>query len=246
MGDNVQASAMYKKASELNRRSYPWEIASYDDALRLSKGTKILAKNLERDIDEKGIDAALKAFDQAKSGDPTSYHIDEQKINQIGYQLLNRGKTADAIEVFKLNVREFPKSSNVYDSLGEAYLKAGNNELAIQNYKRAIELDPANGNAIDVVKRITGGDAKIDTNAFGDYVGKYDSPLGVITVTRDGDKLFGQPEGNSKEELKAKSQTKFDVASVGAEVEFVRDGDGKVAKMLIRISGQQMEAKRIK
>lgn len=246
LGDDAQAAPMYSKASELNRRSYPWEIASYDDAVRLAKGIRLLAKNLERDIDQKGIDSALKAFDQGKSGDATSYYIDEGKINQLGYQLLNGEKTAAAIEVFKLNVREFPKSSNVYDSLAEAYLKAGNRELAIQNYKRSIELDPTNRNAMDVVKRLTGGEEKIDAKVFDDYLGRYDSPLGVLTVTRDGDKLFAQPEGNSKEELVAKSPAKFQVTSVGAEVEFVRDDQGKVAKMLIRISGQQMEAKRIK
>jgi len=245
LGDATQAASMYKKASELNRRSYPWEIGSYDDAVRLSKGTRLLAKNLARDVEDKGIEAALKAFDQGKAGDPNSYYIDEDKINQLGYQMLNRGKTADAIEVFKLNVREFPKSSNVYDSLGEAYLKAGNNELAVQNYKRASELDPANRNAIDIVKRLSGGEAAVDTKVFADYKGRYDSPMGIIIVTLDEGKLFAQPEGNSKEELIAKSTTKFQVTSVGAEVEFIRDDQGKVAKMLIRISGQQMDAKRI-
>ena len=245
LGEAAQAATMYKKAADLNRRSYPWEISSYEDAARLSKGTRLLAKNLVRDVDDKGIEAALKAFDQGKAGDPSSYYIDEAKINQLGYQLLNRGKTAEAIEVFKLNVREFPKSSNVYDSLGEAYLKAGNDELAKQNYKRASELDPTNKNAIDVVKRLSGGEAAIDTKVFADYKGRYDSPLGIITVTLDEGKLFAQPEGNSKEELVAKSSTKFQVTSVGAEVEFIRDDQGKVAKMLIRISGQQMDAKRI-
>ena len=247
LGDRAQAAAMYKRASELNRRSYPWEIASYDDSVRLSKGTRLLAKELARDIDaNKGIAEALKSFDQAKTGDPNSYYIDEGKINQLGYQLLNRGKTSDAIEVFKLNVREFPKSSNVYDSLGEAYAKAGNRELAIQNYQRSIELDPSNRNAIDVVKRLSGGDEAIDSKVFADYKGRYESPVGIITVTLDQGKLFAQPEGRPKEELVAKSSTTFHVPGVGAEVEFVRDDQGQVARMLIRINGEQMEAKRLK
>jgi tetratricopeptide (TPR) repeat protein len=237
---------MYKKAAELNRRSYPWEIDSYDDAERLSKGIKILAKDLQRNIDEKGIDAAVKAFDQAKAGAPAGYHVDENKMNQLGYQLLNRGKTPEAIEVFKLNVREFPKSSNVYDSLGEAYAKAGNRDSAIQNYRRSNELDPNNTNALEAIKRLSVGEEKIDTKVFDDYVGKYDSPLGILNITRDGDKLFAQPEGNTKEELVTKSATKFQVPTVGAEVEFVRDERGQIAKMLIRVGGQQMEAKRIK
>jgi C-terminal processing protease CtpA/Prc/Flp pilus assembly protein TadD len=245
LGEAAQAASMYKKASDLNRRSYPWEIASYDDAVRQSKGIKLLVKTLARDIDDKGIDAALKAFDQGKSGDPNSYYIDEGKINQLGYQLLNRGKTAEAIEVFKLNVREFPKSANTYDSLGEAYLKAGNRELALQNYQRSIELDPRNSNAVDIVKRLTRGDEAIDAKVIAEYQGRYDSPMGVITITVDGGKLFGQPEGSPKEELVPRSPTKFQVTNVGAEVEFVRDDQGKVVKMLIRMGGQQIEAKRI-
>lgn len=250
LGETAQGSAMYKRSVELNRRSYPWEVAAYDDAVRLSKGIKLLAKNLERDITEKGIDGALKAFNDAKSGGPASYYIDENKMNQLGYQLLNNGKTTEAIEVFKLNVREFPKSSNVYDSLGEAYLKAGSRELAIENYKRASDLDPSNTNAMDVVKRLTSdaekGEGKIDTKVFDDYLGKYDSPLGILTITREGDKLFATLEGNTKEELVPKAPAKFRVTNVGAEVDFVRDDQGRVAKMLIRIDGQQMEAKRIR
>ena len=100
------------------------------------------------------IDAALKAFEQGKLGDPSSYHIDESKINQLGYELLNRDKTAESIEVFKLNVREFPKSSNVYDSLGEAYIKHGDKDLAIKNYRMSLELNSENTNAELMLKKL--------------------------------------------------------------------------------------------
>ncbi|MBE0424859.1 MAG: hypothetical protein IBX66_13150 [Lutibacter sp.] len=39
-----------------------------------------------------------------------------------------------AIAIFKINVALYPKSSNVYDSLGEAYLKSGDTLKAIENY----------------------------------------------------------------------------------------------------------------
>ena len=51
-------------------------------------------------------------------------------------------------------MREYPKSANVYDSLGEAYMKAGRKELAIQNYEMSLELDPKNQNAIDTLKKL--------------------------------------------------------------------------------------------
>ncbi|MNT48835.1 Tetratricopeptide repeat protein [compost metagenome] len=65
-------------------------------------------------------------------------------MNRVGYQLLQTGKKKEAIEVFKINVDAFPKSGNVYDSLGEAYLADGDKKLALVNYKKSVELDPTN------------------------------------------------------------------------------------------------------
>ena len=64
------------------------------------------------------------------------------------------GNTAGAVEIFKLNVEQFPKEWNVYDSLGEAYLKIGNKAEAIKNYKKSIELNPNNDNGIGVLKSL--------------------------------------------------------------------------------------------
>jgi len=47
-----------------------------------------------------------------------------------------------------------PESSNSYDSLGEAYLVAGKKDLAIENYKKSVELDPENTNGIEMLKRL--------------------------------------------------------------------------------------------
>jgi tetratricopeptide (TPR) repeat protein len=68
----------------------------------------------------------------------------EASLNGSGYRLLSAGKVNEAIELFKLNVRLYPNSWNVYDSLAEAYAKAGNTALAIQNYEKSIELNPKN------------------------------------------------------------------------------------------------------
>jgi tetratricopeptide (TPR) repeat protein len=75
-------------------------------------------------------------------------------MNALGYELLQEGKTEDAIEIFKLNVSAFPNSSNVYDSLGEAYMTAGEKEPAISNYERSLELNPSNAGAVEARKRL--------------------------------------------------------------------------------------------
>jgi cytochrome c-type biogenesis protein CcmH/NrfG len=52
------------------------------------------------------------------------------------------------------NVQEYPQSSNTYDSLGEAYAKAGKKDLAIQNYEKSLQLNPDNKNAVDRLKKL--------------------------------------------------------------------------------------------
>ena len=66
----------------------------------------------------------------------------ESEINTLGYQLLRKGDTYKAIQVFQINVENFPESLNVYDSLAEAYMKSGNKELAISFYKKAVSINP--------------------------------------------------------------------------------------------------------
>jgi Flp pilus assembly protein TadD len=72
----------------------------------------------------------------------------------MGYDLLRKGDTVAAIDVFRLNVEQFPQDANVYDSLGEAYLKQGDKRLAIENYKRSLDLNPQNDNAREVLKKL--------------------------------------------------------------------------------------------
>ena len=102
-------------------------------------------------VQEKGPSPAIAEFRSAlMRGD-----ISERSINTLGYQLLGSKQTTQAIRIFQLNVELFPQSSNVYDSLGEAYLDTGDKDLAIQNYKRSLDLDPKNSNAAEMLKKIT-------------------------------------------------------------------------------------------
>jgi cytochrome c-type biogenesis protein CcmH/NrfG len=48
----------------------------------------------------------------------------------------------------------YPESANTYDSLGEAYMTNGEKELAVQNYKRLLDLDPNNQNAKNMIEKM--------------------------------------------------------------------------------------------
>jgi CubicO group peptidase (beta-lactamase class C family) len=101
-----------------------------------------------------GPSAALERFDQIKTAHSPNHAMDEGVLNTLGYQLLSDGKTSDAIAVLQRNVQDHPHSSNVYDSLAEAYMKAGQKNLAIHNYENSLQLDPKNTNAADMLKKL--------------------------------------------------------------------------------------------
>ncbi|WP_310554408.1 serine hydrolase [Flavobacterium sp.] len=112
-----------------------------------------LANALLNEIKEKGLTSGLEKLKELKKSD--KYSIKESEINDAGYQFLQIDKVTEAIEFFKINIENFPKSGNAYDSLGEAYLKSGNKILAIENYKKSVELDPKNENGKKIIEEIS-------------------------------------------------------------------------------------------
>ena len=87
-----------------------------------------------------GAARARQLFAEAKKRDPNVFLFPEFAVNLLGYERLQGGKADEAIEIFKLNVDAYPNSPNVYDSLADAYVAAGNRELAIQFSEKALEL----------------------------------------------------------------------------------------------------------
>ncbi|MCG8577164.1 MAG: S41 family peptidase [Flavobacteriales bacterium] len=101
------------------------------------------------------IEKRIALYYQLKKESPTQYNFkNEDELNMYGYSLLWSNRPEEALAIFKLIVAEFPHSSNAYDSLGEAYLALGNEELSLLNYEKSLELNPDNFNAEDQIERI--------------------------------------------------------------------------------------------
>ena len=105
-------------------------------------------------VREEGIDAAVQRYRALKSSNPGGYNFDEGQLNRLGYTLLRAGELPAAIRILELNVEAFPRSSNVYDSLGEALAAAGDVAQAVASYRRAVELDPGNRSAAAMLVKI--------------------------------------------------------------------------------------------
>jgi CubicO group peptidase (beta-lactamase class C family) len=111
------------------------------------------AQELYRTIHESGIQKALQQYQVLKRGN--EYDLGESELNSLGYQVLYGDRDASgAIDLFKLNSTEHPLSSNTFDSLAEAYQVNGERERAIVSYGVAVMLDPSNGHAKAMLRKL--------------------------------------------------------------------------------------------
>lgn len=98
---------------------------------------------LYRVITTQGSQAAVNEVKNIMNN-PDQFDVNEGDLNDFGYKLLNDGRVEESIALFTIITKWFPESSNGFDSLGEAYLKAGNKTEALRCYKKSLDLDPNN------------------------------------------------------------------------------------------------------
>jgi len=122
------------------------------------KATRLVFMLLEKALNsgitgEEGAIAFYKAVNSPRDT-LVNYRIGEEYLKTVGDVLLQYNKNDEAIELFSFMVEEFPPSASTYDSRGEAYMRAGNKELAIADYRRSLELNPNNKNATKMLEQL--------------------------------------------------------------------------------------------
>jgi hypothetical protein len=108
-----------------------------------------------RDVDSK--EQLIEHFQSISQRLSWNFKPPEQLVNQIGYRMLrsrNERDKSKALEFFIFNTENFPKSFNAYDSLGEAYEVSGNKKKAIENYKKALDLNPESEHTIRKIESL--------------------------------------------------------------------------------------------
>ena len=115
---------------------------------------ELISVFLEETIEKSGIKEGLRKYYDLKKNPCDKILFSETSINHLGNKYLRAGENSNAIEILKLNVKEYPKSWNTYDSLGEAYMKNGDNRLAKKNYKKSIRLNPENSHAKEMLTNL--------------------------------------------------------------------------------------------
>ncbi len=111
-------------------------------------------EDLYRIFKADGLDAALKALHDSKARYPGEPILREAAMRRIGNEAGYYGKSGEAIAIFTLYVEAFPNSAAAYRSLAGAYENSGNKAMAIQNYQRAVELDPNDKDSAEELKKL--------------------------------------------------------------------------------------------
>ena len=90
-------------------------------------------------------------------------------------------------------------------------------------------------------------EVKVDVATYDAFVGKYDYGVGnaILTVSREGDRLFAQLTGQPKFEIFPKSSTEFFWKVVDAQIQFVKNDAGKITKAIHHQGGHTLEAPKI-
>ena len=101
-----------------------------------------------------GLDAAVAAQRRYRASRPGRFT--ELEVNALGYSHLQAGRTDVAIAIFRLNTEDYPRSANTWDSYAESLAAAGRIQEAIANYRKSLELNPANTNATSMIRKLGG------------------------------------------------------------------------------------------
>jgi predicted alpha/beta superfamily hydrolase/TolA-binding protein len=160
----------YFSLAELHRREGDYDLAvQYYERFLERQHESLVAERLEslrrfmeesaayavgKSMMESGVEAGIAAYRDARAGKGKNVHTSEREFNDLGYILIGKGMLEAAIEVFKMNVEMYRRSPNAYDSLAEAYMMNGDRELAIQNYRKSLELNPDNENAREKLREL--------------------------------------------------------------------------------------------
>ncbi|MFT4662752.1 MAG: CubicO group peptidase (beta-lactamase class C family) [Ulvibacter sp.] len=131
-----------------------------EDLRTIANGTKweypkvsILTKLIDV-MNAQGIDSTIRFYKEFKDDHDPKYSFEENQLNSFGYWLGNEGMPTEAQIIFQLNIEQFPAAFNVYDSYAESCFYLEQYELSKENYMKSLEINPENGNAINMIGRI--------------------------------------------------------------------------------------------
>ncbi len=105
---------------------------------------------------QKGMQAALEQYHELKRMPSTPYAPDRDSLLVLGYELLMWDQLQDALHVLTVETEEYPEYWRAFSTLGAVFRIAGDKMHALENYRRAVELEPEDRNSLEAIKNLSG------------------------------------------------------------------------------------------
>lgn len=120
---------------------------------RRAKGVAPSMDGFRGELGRQGFDHAAAVYASLQK-DQTDFKLAEDPLIDWGSDLMSHDHVAESINIFKLTAQEYPRSSNAFERLGEAYARARQKSLAIAAFEMALDIDPRNDVASEQLKTL--------------------------------------------------------------------------------------------
>ncbi len=198
-----------------------------------------------------GIDEAIDWYKKLKEGELLgTFYTDRAELNSLGYYLMKNKNDLNAAEkILELNMNEYPDWFNAYDSYAEALMNQNKNEAAIEYYKKSLEMNPGNDNAVEKLKELGveySKEFKVPVEILQSYTGTYElMPNFKITIRLEDEQLLAKATGQPEFPIFPMNETKFYYKVVEAQIEFIKNEAGEVESLILYQGGKELPGKKI-
>ncbi len=120
---------------------------------RPGKGLSASMEAFRTELGRRGFDHASEIYAAMQKDNP-DFKLDKTTLTAWGDDLITENALPEAVSLLKFEVQIYPDTSSGHASLAEAYIKSGQKQLAIDNYKKALEINPENNDAKEKLKEL--------------------------------------------------------------------------------------------
>jgi len=103
---------------------------------------------------EKDVTASIELYYELKKNHPDQYIFKQRELTTVAFNLVHNNKLKDAIVILKLGITLYPESASAYQALGMGYHLDGQEELAVQCFKKVLELEPNKTDTKEMLTRL--------------------------------------------------------------------------------------------
>jgi len=107
---------------------------------------RLLTDVLRAPLDEHGADSVRARYLDLRENEALSgrYDFRQWEMNTLAERLTAEERYREAIAVYEVNLEQFPESVSILLGLGQLYEEVGDEESAVEHYRRVLDLAPDN------------------------------------------------------------------------------------------------------